>query len=136
MKEDYTPGISTVGLQKRKRKLFSGRGHIVMITLYSSRNYSLWMLPYAAKAIVGNESMNQGVTSNTHLQFVTIITLANEFIPRAMNFQVAPASALGMVASTQVWHRFLAFLVYIHITGWNKQEKCTLVTPKVVQSDV
>ena len=46
-----------------------------------------------------------------------ISTCANEFIPRAMNFQVAPASALGMVASTQVWHRFLAFLVYIHITG-------------------
>lgn len=40
-----------------------------------------------------------------------------------MNFQMGPSSSLGMIASTQVWHWFLAFLVYIHITGCRKKEK-------------
>lgn len=46
-----------------------------------------------------------------------MITFDVEFVAGARNLDLHASSALGVVASAQVWHALHALLVHVHITG-------------------
>ena len=51
------------------------------------------------------------------------LTFTGELVSRAGDLHLDPAPPLGVLAAAEVWHRLLAFLVHVHITGWGVRKE-------------
>ena len=48
------------------------------------------------------------------------LTFTCELVSRAGDLHLDPPPPLGVLAAAEVRHRLLAFLVHVHITGWER----------------